>query len=86
MEGPDVGPGGTLLSFTQALYASPAHPAERPVYGLIRLDGADTAVLHLIEAGAVDALRAGMKVEAVFAADGEARSLAVRGFRPIATP
>src|SRR5947209_8741552 len=45
----EVGPGGVLLSFTQADYESPAHPWPKPIYGLIRLDGADTALLHVLK-------------------------------------
>lgn len=82
VDGPEVGPRGILLSFTQALYDSPAHPAKRPIYGLIRLDGADTAVLHRLEADSLDALRIGLAVEPVFAADGEPGVLALRCFRP----
>ncbi|MBI4425684.1 MAG: Zn-ribbon domain-containing OB-fold protein [Elusimicrobia bacterium] len=78
-----VGPQGTLLSFTQAAYDSPAHPRPRPCFGLIRLDGADTALLHLLGDFQPGELEAGRRVEAVFA---EARSgsvLDIRHFRPV---
>ena len=70
----EVGPKGTLLSFTQAL-----DQKERPFYGLILLDGADTGLLHRLAPGEY---RSGMAVEAVFA---EARSgsiLDISSFRP----
>lgn len=79
----EVGPKGTLLSYTQALYESPAHPRPRPLYGLIRLDGADTALLHLLGEASLEELSIGMRVEAVFA---EARSgsiLDLLHFRPM---
>lgn len=76
----ETGPGGVLESFTQALYDSPAHPRARPVYGLIRLDGAGTALLHLLE-GPVERLRAGMRVEAVFAPERKASILDILHFR-----
>ena len=75
----EVGPRGTLLSFTQALYESPIHPGPRPVYGLIRLDGADTAFLHRLEAGLAE-LRIGMTVEAVFAESRNASILDIDHF------
>lgn len=80
-----VGPRGTLLSFTQARYDSAAHPAPRPVYGLIRLDGADTAIMHLLGVSDLAGLRTGMAVEPVFADDGGVRSLSLRHFRPAAS-
>lgn len=77
-----VGPGGTLESFTQALYASPAHPRERPLYGLIRLDGADTLLPHLLGETTLAALRRGLRVEAVFAAQRTGSILDILHFRP----
>lgn len=78
----EVGPGGTLLSFTQALYESPAHPHDRPWYGLIRLDGATTALLHLLGETDGAELKAGARVEPVFAEARSGRVLDIRYFRP----
>ena len=64
----EAGPGGVLESFTQARYDSAAHPGPRPIYGLIRLDGAGTSLLHLVE-GPLEDLRIGLRVEAVFASE-----------------
>lgn len=63
----EVGPSGTLVSFVQASYASPAHRSSKPLFGLIRLDGADTALLHLLGETNLQSLKIGMKVSAVFA-------------------
>jgi uncharacterized OB-fold protein len=41
------------------------HPLDRPfAWALIRLDGADTAMLHAVDAGSVDRMRTGMRVVA----------------------
>ena len=79
----EVGPGGTLLAFTQAEVASPAHPVDRQVYGLIRLDGADTAMLHLVGGTPLAALRVDMRVEAVFKEDRKGHILDIAYFKVI---
>ncbi len=63
----EVGPSGTLLSFTQASYVSPAHRSSKPFFGLIRLDGADTAFFHLLGETNLQSLKIGIKVSPVFA-------------------
>lgn len=78
----EVGPRGTLLSFTQALYDSLAHPASRPIYGLIRLDGADSALPHLLGEVELSALRIGARVEPVFAERRSASIMDILYFRP----
>lgn len=41
------------------------HPLARPfAFALVRLDGADTAMLHAVDAGAVSTMRTGMRVQA----------------------
>lgn len=78
----EVGPRGTLETFTQALYPSPAQPRERPIYGLIRLDGADTLLPHLLGEAELATLRRGLRVEAVFAPRRSASILDILHFRP----
>lgn len=62
------------------------HPAAAPfAFVLVRLDGADTALPHIVTEG-LDRLRVGSRVEAVWRPDGE-RIGSIRdiaGFRPIA--
>lgn len=58
-----VGPGGTLESFTLVYRDLEDRPLEEPVViGLVRLDGADTCLVHLLES---DEIEIGMSVEAV---------------------
>lgn len=76
----EVGPEGQLLGFTQALYASPAHPAKEPIYGLIKLKGADTAMAHCLAGVSLRELRAGMTVVPVFAEKRKGHILDIRYF------
>ena len=60
-----VGPEGRVVSATQALYPSKAHAVDNPIFALIRLDGADTNLLHLL-AGPLEKVPIGSRVRAVF--------------------
>jgi uncharacterized OB-fold protein len=51
------------------------------VLGLIKPDGADTAMAHLV-LGPVEGLKIGMRLNAVFAAERKGRILDLRGFEP----
>ncbi len=81
--GVEVGPGGTVESFTVGYVGVEGEPLEDPaVVGLIRLDGADTMLMHfLIE---TDHPGIGESVEAVFEpkAKRTGSMLDIRGFRP----
>ena len=77
----EAGPEGLLVSFTEASYGSPAHPVRRPVYGLIRLDGADTAMLHLLKGA--EGLKTGLRVRAVFKEERRGEILDILHFEPI---
>jgi hypothetical protein len=58
-----VGPAGTVLTWTWLDRPLPAQPLDRPFgWALIRLDGADTAMLHAVDAGSAAAMRTGMRV------------------------
>lgn len=63
----EVGSGGTLETFT-VVHTPVAHqPAELPyVLGIIKLDGADTGLVHLVWAEDLGELEPGMRLEAVF--------------------
>ena len=44
------------------------HPLQKPFgWALIQLDGADTAMLHVVDAGSMDAMSTGMRVKARWA-------------------
>jgi hypothetical protein len=80
----EVGPGGTLVSFTIAFEGVDGAPLDRPeTFGLVRLDGADAVLLHrVLDPGDVP-LAVGDRVEVVVRAGGE-RTGSIRdieGFR-----
>jgi uncharacterized OB-fold protein len=79
----EAGPGGRLESFTVGHVGVEGEPLDEPVtVGLVRLDGADTALVHFL----VDAPdpEIGMEVEAVLRAKSRRMGsiLDIRGFRP----
>src|SRR5262249_29973654 len=63
----EVGPCGTVRSWTWVVHPTPKHPFDHPfAFALIQLDGADTAITHAVDAGAIDAMATGMRVMAQF--------------------
>jgi uncharacterized protein len=60
----EVGPRGTVQTFTWvAQPRAGKHPLTKPfAFALIRPDGADTALLHVVDCGVADAMRVGMQV------------------------
>lgn len=59
----EVGPGGAVVSWTWIERPLDGHPLDHPFgWALIRLDGADTAMLHAVDAGSPEQMRTGMRV------------------------
>jgi uncharacterized protein len=59
----EVGPGGSVVSWTWTDRPLDGQPLQHAFgWALIRLDGADTALLHAIDAGSADRMRTGMRV------------------------
>lgn len=69
----EVGPGGILTAFTER---------GGQKFGLIRLDGADTDLVHRLGGAEVSSWHAGMRVEAVFAPERKGHILDIAYFRP----
>jgi uncharacterized OB-fold protein len=83
----EVGPAGTVVSWSWLPEPMAGQPLDRPfAWALIRLDGADTAMLHAVDAGSATAMRTGMRVRARWAADraGSIRDIAC--FEPYPAP
>ena len=60
----DVGQTGTVTTWTWV--SSPVHgqPLEHPfAFALVLLDGADTPILHAVDAGSPEAMSTGMRVQ-----------------------
>ena len=59
----DVGPGGVVTTWSWVSRPRAKQPLDRPfAWALIRLDGADTAMLHAVDAGEPSRMRTGMRV------------------------
>jgi hypothetical protein len=59
----DVGPGGVVTSWAWVHTPLAEHPLQRPfAWALVRLDGADTGMLHAVDAGSEAGMRTGMRV------------------------
>lgn len=81
----EVGPGGELTSFTIAFVDVDGRPLDVPItYGLVRLDGADTVLLHVVLDVGDEPLEIGRRVEAVLRPEGDRTGsiLDIEGFRP----
>ena len=75
----EVGPAGCVTSWTWLREPRPGNPLEHPfAWALIRLDGADSALLHAVDAGSESAMRTGMRVAPRFreARRGDIRDIA----------
>jgi uncharacterized OB-fold protein len=56
---------GSVVSWTWITAPKPAHPFQRPfAWALIKLDGADSPLLHAVEAESASRLRTGLRVRA----------------------
>jgi uncharacterized OB-fold protein len=60
----EVGPGGEVTTWAWVHHPHDKHPLDRPfAWALIGLDGADTALLHVVDAGDESRMRTGMRVK-----------------------
>ena len=58
-----VGPAGVVTTWTWVETPRPRHPLQRPfAWALVKLDGADTPMLHAVDARAMGAMHSGMRV------------------------
>jgi uncharacterized OB-fold protein len=79
----EVGPGGTVISWTWAPDPLDGQPLPHPFgWALIRLDGADTAMLHAVDAGSAAALHTGLRVRPRWAATPAGRIHDIVCFEP----
>lgn len=59
----EVGTEGVVVSWSWAAQPLAGQPLARPFgWALVRLDGADTAMVHAVDAGSPDRMRTGMRV------------------------
>ena len=63
----EIGPGGSVESWSWIAEPTRKHPFQRPfAFALIRLDGADTALVHAVAAAGPEAMAVGMRVRAQY--------------------
>lgn len=76
---------GTLMTYTVTRYAVPNIQPQSPPFalGIIKLDGADTGMVHLIGETKFDAIRIGMRMKAVFRKERTGNFLDIKYFIPL---
>jgi len=79
----EVGPRGTLVTYTVVRYDNGLAPLKAPfACGVIQLDGGSTGLVHLLAGVDPESLREGMRVEPVFKEDRTGCILDIAYFRP----
>ncbi len=79
----EVGPKGQLVTFTVVYRHEPHHPKKTPfAYGIVKLDGADTSMVHLLGELEPADIREGMRLRAVFRQKREGNILDIAYFKP----
>ncbi|HEX2382864.1 MAG TPA: OB-fold domain-containing protein [Acidimicrobiales bacterium] len=59
----EVGPGGAVTTYAWVTRPAPKDPVERPfAWALIKIDGAESALLHAVDAGEQARMSVGMRV------------------------
>lgn len=76
---------GKIQSFTSVNYKEPTHPShpEKFILAIIKPDGADTGITHLIGEAKEEELKAGVVVEPVFRDYRNGNILDIKYFRPL---
>ena len=79
----DVQNTGEVTNFTVVRYDDKHLPKKAPyVLAMIKLDGADTSMVHVVEGIDVDKAKIGMKVQAVFANETTSTLMDIDHFAP----
>jgi uncharacterized OB-fold protein len=80
----EVKPEGTLTAYTMVYQSEPPYPVKTPfAYGIIKLDGADRGMVHIIGEVTPKNLKIGMRVQAVFKDKRVGSILDIKYFKPI---
>jgi hypothetical protein len=79
----EVGPGGVVTTWAWVCEPRASHPLDHPfAFALILLDGADTAMLHTVDAGREDSMKTGMRVAPRWAGETVGRIQDIESFVP----
>jgi len=80
----DVQNTGEVTNFTVVRYDDKHLPKKAPyILAMIKLDGADTSLVHVVEGMDVGKAKIGMKVQAVFARETTSTILDIDHFAPV---
>ena len=83
----EVGPAGTVESWSWVAKPTSQHPLDHPfAFALVKLDGADTAIMHAVDAGSIDAMSTGMRVAPRWKAERIGHITDIDAFVPGETP
>ena len=78
-----VGNAGVVSTWAWVTQPRPKHPLDRPfAWALIHLDGADTALLHAVDARSESRMKTGMRVRARFRNERVGEILDIACFEP----
>ena len=81
----EVGPAGTVKSWTWCAEPRPQQPWDHPfAWALIQLDGADTTMLHAVRVASEADMSSGMRVQASWASEREGHIRDIACFEPVA--
>ena len=79
----DVGPAGTVKTWSWVAKPGAQHPLDKPfAFALIQLDGADTSIMHAVDAGSIDAMSTGMRVVPRWRAERKGHITDIEAFVP----
>ena len=79
----EVGPAGTVTSWCWVSEPGAPHPLDRPfAFATIRLDGADTELVHVVDAGSASAMSTAMRVAPRWRAERKGHITDVEAFIP----
>jgi uncharacterized OB-fold protein len=79
----EVGPSGSVVTWAWVSQPRAKHPLSHPfAWALIRLDGADSAMLHAVDAGSESRMRTGMRVRPRWAAETRGEIADIACFEP----
>ncbi|AEW93125.1 MULTISPECIES: Zn-ribbon domain-containing OB-fold protein [Streptomycetaceae] len=83
----EVAPTGTVTTWAWNPRPGPAQPLDHPfAWALVRLDGADTALLHALDAPGPEAVRTGLRVRVRWAAERHGAITDIACFEPYQGP
>jgi uncharacterized OB-fold protein len=79
----EVGQSGVVTTWSWVSRPSQKHPVDRPfAWALVQLDGADTAMLHAVDAGEESKMRIGMRVRVRWREETTGEILDIACFEP----